>query len=573
MSATTTTIPHPQDTPETVDGKLAAGGPLVPPWLIGASGFMLLLVVLVTGASLYYLNVLRGELEKVVNQQLRRIGQAHELRMIIRERILTLDRMFLETDPFERDAEHLRFLELGSRFIAIRRAFEPEAADPEELSILSAFRREILLATPSIEAVVEHYLAGRLEAGREHLLRVAIPAQSRVLMASDAVHAFYRKRGEAAIANARQVYAKAFHTVVGLGGLVMALSLLTAVWAVRRILADRAALLAEIDARRATEASLRSLRDDLELQVATRTARLQETTALLEEAQRIGQIGHWEWDIAKGTLNWSEQVYRLFGLSPRSPIASYERFLDTVHPDDRERVAAAVEQGLKNGEYRIQHRVLWPDGSVRHMQEIARVTYGTEGQPLRMVGMVQDITESQRLQDQLWDMAHYDALTGLPNRSLLYDCLQQAILQAQRQNTALAVVLIDLDHFKQANDTLGHAAGDRLLEEVAGRLRCSIRQSDIVARFAGDEFVAVFPGVGSADQMTGLLDKLLANFQTPCRLNDIDWPITASLGVAFYPADGRDAQSLLDAADEAMYEVKRTGRNGYHIASPIPPHG
>lgn len=207
--------------------------------------------------------------------------------------------------------------------------------------------------------------------------------------------------------------------------------------------------------------------------------------------------------------------------------------------------------------------MLWPDGTVRHVQERARVTYDAGGHPLRMVGTVQDITDAQRLQDQLWDMAHYDALTGLPNRSLLFDRLQQALLQAQRYNSALAVVLIDLDHFKQANDRLGHAAGDRLLEEVANRLRCSVRQSDIVARFAGDEFVAVFPGVGSPDQVAALLDKLLASFQAPCLLNDVEWTITASIGAAFYPRDGLDAQSLLHAADQAMYRVKRSTRNGY----------
>lgn len=535
----------------------------LPAWLVAGFGFMFMLVVLVTGASLHYLGTLRGELEQVVVSELRRISQAHELRMIIRERILSLDRIFLEVDAFERDASYLRFLELGSRFIAIRRQMEPRAADPEERRVLADFRAETIAATPPIEAAVDLYLRGELEEGRHQLLRVAIPAQSRVLATSDAVHALYRDRGEAAIAHARRVYDAAFRTVVGLGAVVLGLTLLTAILVARRIVHDRTALLAEIEVRRDTEAKLRALGNDLESLVAARTARLQETTELLEEAQRIGHIGHWEWDIGSGGLTWSEQVYRLFGLSPHPPIASYARFLEAVHPDDRDRVAAAVESGLRQGDYQIRHRVLWPDGTVRHVQERARVTYDAGGHPLRMVGTVQDITDAQRLQDQLWDMAHYDALTGLPNRSLLFDRLQQALLQAQRHNSALAVVLIDLDHFKQANDRLGHAAGDRLLEEVANRLRCSVRQSDIVARFAGDEFVAVFPGVGSPDQVAALLDKLLASFQAPCLLNDVEWTITASIGAAFYPRDGLDAQSLLHAADQAMYRVKRSTRNGY----------
>ena len=542
-----------------VSGRASA----IPAWLLTGFGFMFLLVVLVTGASLHYLGSLRAELEQVVNSQLLRISQAHELRMIIRERILSLDRIYLENDAFARDEAYLKFLELGSRFIAVRRQMEPQAADPEERRILGDFRAETIAATPSVEAAVELYLQDKLEEGRRQLLHVAIPAQAKVLATSDAVHALYRDRGEAAIAHARRVYDAAFWTVVGLGTVVLVLTLMTAALVSRRIVNDRTALLAEIEVRRDTEAKLRALGNALESKVATRTARLQETAELLEEAQRIGRIGHWEWDIASGGLSWSEQVYRLFGLNPFPPVASYARFLEAVHPEDRERVAAAVENGLRQGDYQIRHRVVWPDGSVHHVQERARVSYDAEGRPSRMVGTVLDITDAQRLQDQLWDMAHYDALTGLPNRSLLFERLQQAILQAQRQNTSLAVVLIDLDHFKQANDTLGHAAGDRLLEEVAARLRCSVRQSDIVARFAGDEFVAVFPGVGGPDQVAALLDKMLASFQAPCRLNDVEWPITASIGAAFFPRDGQDAQSLLHAADQAMYRVKRSTRNGY----------
>jgi len=217
------------------------------------------------------------------------------------------------------------------------------------------------------------------------------------------------------------------------------------------------------------------------------------------------------------------------------------------------------------GDYQISHRVLWPDGSIRHMREMGRVTYDEDACPLRMVGTVQDITEEQRLQQQLWDMAHHDTLTGLPNRNLLFDHLQQAIAVAQRHDGTLAVALIDLDRFKEANDSLGHAAGDRLLVEAAGRLRGAVRQSDIVVRFAGDEFVAVFPAAGTPEQVGAILDKVLASLEEPCQLQGTEWRITASIGVAVYPRDGQDAESLLQAADEAMYAIKQAGRNGYRL--------
>lgn len=545
--------------PHAAAGDAALAGGFLPALLAGF-GFLLLLVTLVGGASVVYLGSLRAELETVVSSQLRRISQAHDLRMIIRERILSLDTIFLREDPLDRDAAYMRFLELGSEFIAIRRGFEAAAGDGEERRILAAFRAETIAATPPIEAVVELYLRGDLEAGRRQLVEVAIPAQARVIATSDAVHALYRERGEAAVAHAREVYDAAFRTIVGLGAGVLLLTLLTAALVSRRVLRDRAALLAEIDVRRATEAKLRTLQEELESLVASRTARLQETAERLEEAQRVGQIGHWEWDIATGALTWSAQVYRLFGLPAELQTASYESFMAAVHPDDRHQVAKAVRHALAHGDYEIAHRIVRPDGEIRHVQERARVTFDPGGRAVRMIGTVQDITEAHRLQTQLWERAHYDALTGLPNRALLLDHLHQALRQAERQNTRLAIALIDLDRFKEANDSLGHAAGDELLKDVAGRLRRSVRQSDIVARFAGDEFVAVFPGVTDAEQMQSVLDKILASLQPPSELDGASWQVSASIGVAFYPRDGADAQALLRAADAAMYAVKRAQR-------------
>ncbi|MEW6415754.1 MAG: diguanylate cyclase [Pseudomonadota bacterium] len=540
----------------------------IPRWLVASFGFPILLVVLVVGASVLYLAELRGQLENVVRGELHRISQAHGLRMIIRERILNLNRIFLEDDPFEQDAAYLRFLELGNRFIAVRRQLEPQADDAAERRVFMAFRAETIAATPSVERVVDLYQHGRLEDGRRHLLAVTIPAQARVFAASDAVHAFYRERGTETLASARRLYDAAFRTVVGLGVSALVLALMAAALAVRRIMRDRIALQAEIEVRRNAEARLHVLRDSLESLVEARTTRLQETAARLEEAQRIGQMGHWEWDIPEGTLTWSEQVYRLFGLPCDPPIASYEDFLCAVHPDDRDKVETAVAHGLARGEYQVQHRIVRPDGSVRQMQEMAHVTYDPHGNPLRMVGTVQDITESHRLQSQLWELAHFDALTGLPNRKLLLDRLQQAILLAQRQHATLAVALIDLDHFKEVNDTLGHAAGDSLLQVVAERLRQGVRQSDIVARFAGDEFVVVLPDAGTPEQIACILAKLRASLQAPFLGGGLEWPITASIGVASYPQDGTEPYALLQAADEAMYAVKRTSRDAYRFYRP-----
>lgn len=546
----------------------SASFPLLPRWLGLGFGFLLLLVVLVVGASVYYLSSLRNELGGVVNLQMQRINQAHEMRMMIRERMLSLDRIFLEQDPFVQDELFRQFQTLGGRVVALRNELEPRAEDPAEQQILSVFRREVLSTGVKTDAVVALYLDGKMDAGRDLLLREAMPSQARVTQASDALQTFYRERGQQAVAHARTVYETAFQIVVSLGLGAILLTLLTAALVVRCILKDRQSLLAEIEVRRDAEAELLVLSGDLEEIVATRTARLQEATDLLKEAQRIGQMGHWEWDVPEGVIRWSDEVYRLFGLNKKQPVTTYDAFLDTVHPDDRDKVVTAMEKALIQGCYRTSHRILWADGSIRYIEGMGRVTYGDDGNPLRMVGTLQDVTEEQRLQQQLWDLAHHDGLTGLPNRGLLIDRLQQAIALSHRQGTTLAVALFDLDRFKLANDSLGHAAGDRLLIEVANRLRSAVRQSDIVARFAGDEFVAVFPTAGAPEDMAPLLDKILASFNEPCQLHGTEWLISVSIGVAFYPRDAQDAQGLLQAADEAMYEMKQAGRNGYKTYQP-----
>jgi len=142
------------------------------------------------------------------------------------------------------------------------------------------------------------------------------------------------------------------------------------------------------------------------------------------------------------------------------------------------------------------------------------------------------------------------------------DRLRQAINLAERQDESMAVALIDLDHFKRINDSFGHAAGDRMLQELACRLRAGVRQSDTVARLAGDEFVGVFPGMGTEEDASVFLEKMLDHLHKPFQLNDTAWHLTISIGVAFYPGDALDAEALLQAADTAMYAVKQSGRNG-----------
>ncbi|MBI5616522.1 MAG: EAL domain-containing protein [Gammaproteobacteria bacterium] len=199
------------------------------------------------------------------------------------------------------------------------------------------------------------------------------------------------------------------------------------------------------------------------------------------------------------------------------------------------------------------------------LQTISAVP-GKDGRPRHYVALFSDITRVKEQERQLERSAHYDALTGLPNRLLLGDRLRQAMAQADRHATQLAVAYLDLDGFKTVNDVHGHDVGDRLLVAVSARMREALREADTFARLGGDEFVAVLPDLGDAGGSEALLGRVLAAAASPIEVDGNALQVSASLGVTYYPqGEGVDADHLLRQADQAMYEAKLAGRNCYHV--------
>ena len=176
-----------------------------------------------------------------------------------------------------------------------------------------------------------------------------------------------------------------------------------------------------------------------------------------------------------------------------------------------------------------------------------------------------DVTERRRFSDRVQRLAYYDQLTGLPNRTLLQDRLQQAIYRAQRSHRAIAVFMLDIDHFKHFNDSLGHAHGDSLLTAVAERLLASVREMDTVARIGGDEFVVVMPEIETHADILRCGTKLLQAVSPPVIIGSRHINVTISAGVSIYPDSGLDTDALLKSSDVAMYAVKFAGRNGLRI--------
>ncbi|GAB6043601.1 hypothetical protein JCM17961_42800 [Endothiovibrio diazotrophicus] len=187
------------------------------------------------------------------------------------------------------------------------------------------------------------------------------------------------------------------------------------------------------------------------------------------------------------------------------------------------------------------------------------------GRTTHYVGIFSDISSIKRTEERLTRLAHYDPLTGLPNRSLFHDRLEQALLHSQRHHTMMAVMFLDIDHFKQINDTLGHAVGDELLVAVADRLRACIRKSDTIARLGGDEFTVIVTDIGGSRHAARIARKLLESMAPPVLLAGRRIHVTPSIGISLYPGAGDDTEELIKAADIAMYRAKEEGRNNYQF--------
>lgn len=237
-------------------------------------------------------------------------------------------------------------------------------------------------------------------------------------------------------------------------------------------------------------------------------------------------------------------------------------WMEGVHPDDLDRCRKIYFEAIGRHEpFEIEYRLRRHDGEYRWIMNVGAPYEDLNGDFAGFVGTCDDITERKRYESQLERQANYDDLTGLPNRNLLQDRLSQALIFARRKNRSLAVLFIDLDHFKNINDGLGHDAGDALLALVAARLVGNVREGDTVARQGGDEFVLLLPEIRAEEDVPEITQKLVKAMSAPFDIGGRELHITCSIGIASYPKDGEDRQTLLKNADAAMYSAKKMGRN------------
>lgn len=305
---------------------------------------------------------------------------------------------------------------------------------------------------------------------------------------------------------------------------------------------------------------------------------LYESERRLATAQRIARLGSWDWSRGWDHLHLSREVCEIIGLDPQTPEVPFQIVLDRVHEKDRARVSEWFAEIQEGGASRaISHRLVDAGGSVRHVQQQIEAVLDASGRPSHLYGTLQDITELHQAEERIRQLAFIDSLTRLPNRALFKDRLGTALKLAKRHHRQLALLFMDLDNFKRINDTLGHGVGDLLLQATSERLKLSVRTSDSVsrnevdeqdesvARLGGDEFTLLLPEIQRSEDAALVAERIQANLSQPLTLCGHEVFVTPSIGIAVFPQDGEDAETLLKNADMAMYFAKRQGRNLYRF--------
>lgn len=305
------------------------------------------------------------------------------------------------------------------------------------------------------------------------------------------------------------------------------------------------------------------------------TERKRTEDALLESHERLqlaleaSNTGTWRVDLLTGMDTRDASMNRMIGLPAVPSTQPLSDWFSYLHPDDMAAIQSAWERGIESGVYDVEHRIVCRDGKVLWVQDRGIVVRDATGQPIYAIGAAMDIIEKKHKDELILTQASYDPLTGLPNRRLFQDRLEMEIRKAHRAGTRVALLLIDLDRFKEINDTLGHAKGDVLLVEAGRRISTCVREADTVARLGGDEFTVILSEFREPAQVERVAQDIIRELSEPFVLDENDiGHISATVGITIYPDDATEIVDLLKHADQAMYRAKGEGRSRFSYFTP-----
>lgn len=281
----------------------------------------------------------------------------------------------------------------------------------------------------------------------------------------------------------------------------------------------------------------------------------------LEAAQRLGRLGSWYWDVATNEVTWSKQLALMMGSTPDSSPLPAKDHATYFTPESWQALSAAQRRVAQKGEpYELELEMQQGQGPIGWMLSRGEAVRDDFGEIVGVFGIAQDITTKKHTEETLRLLALQDDLSSLGNRQALNKILDSALVSAHHNDLQVGCIMVDLDDFKRVNDSLGHAAGDEVVQIAANRLAGLSRKTDSAFRLGGDEFVIVLEAVKDQEGASAIGDRIVAAFREPITVADQQTTVTASAGIAFSEPDCTRSQ-LLRKADAALYEAKRSGKN------------
>lgn len=288
----------------------------------------------------------------------------------------------------------------------------------------------------------------------------------------------------------------------------------------------------------------------------------------LASAQRIAQMGNWQLQADSDHMYWSDQLYRIFGCEKFDGLPTKEMFLEFVHSEDREVVKTWLDEvfSAPSNNLSIDFRVVQKSGGERFVRQQVEQVLGPNGSLESLGGVVQDFTEKHRSDRKIEQLASYDRVTGIPNRSFFQQHVDEAICIAERESECVSVLYIDMADFKLVNDTFGHSCGDSMLNEIAGRILHCVRDiPNCVARMGADEFTVLLTGANVCSLTEVVARDIIEKLSQPYLINDVELFSSSNIGIAMYPEHGTCSESLLKKSDLAMSGAKRDGKNLHRV--------
>ena len=304
---------------------------------------------------------------------------------------------------------------------------------------------------------------------------------------------------------------------------------------------------------------------------AEMTQRLKQTKARFELAIRGANDGLWDWDLVRNTVFWSERWAEIMGIPQEQLASDPETWLSRIEPDDRTEVQSRLKEHLSglSAHFEAEFRVIRANGEKRWVLARGLAIREDGAKPSRIAGSLTDIHHRKIVERQAAFKALHDQLTGLPNRTLLLDRLNRSFARSKRHNNVFfALLFIDLDRFKVVNDSLGHQAGDQLLQQVGQRLQACVREGDTVARLSGDEFTILLDDLRNNSDALAVADRVITTLSEPMFIDNHELYTNASIGIAFSNPSYEKPGEILRDADAAMYRAKEAGRGRHMVYGP-----